>query len=139
MWNPPGQPVRTGFDHVQAEVQEWGRETFRTPSAPPDTDPLEMSNVEERCCRFLEESLELVQSLGFSLGKAYDLAAYVYGRPIGVTKQEVGGTIITLAALANAADISLEEAFDNEMARIWNNREAIRVKQAQKNIKGEGL
>lgn len=73
---------------------------------------------EERCHRFLEEALELVQSLGCTRHEALQLVDYVYGRPVGDATQEVGGTMITLSILCSSHGIDLEEAALAELNRI---------------------
>ena len=84
--------------------------------------------------RFLEEALELVQSLGCTQHEAKQLVDYVYGRPVGEPHQEVGGVMVTLAALCAANDLDMAEDGDTELTRI--NRpeiiEKIRAKQAAK-------
>jgi hypothetical protein len=82
--------------------------------------------------RFLEEALELVQSLGCTASEAHQLVDYVFGRPVGDPFQELGGTMVTLSALASCHDIDLEEAAETELARAWTVIEAIRAKQATK-------
>jgi hypothetical protein len=86
----------------------------------------------ERNQRFLEESLELVQSLGCSRSEAHQLVDYVFGRPLGEPKQEVGGVMVTLAALCNANEIDIENASEEELARIWTVIDKIREKQKKK-------
>ena len=92
-------------------------------------------NHRERNHRFLEEALELGQSLGCSQEDAHVLVDYVYGRPKGTPGQEVGGVLVTLAALCGAhASLSMDSEAKIELARI--NRpeilEKIRGKQAAK-------
>lgn len=87
---------------------------------------------EERNHRFLEEALELVQSCGCSANEAHQLVDYVYGRPVGDPPQEVGGVMVTLAALCLANDLDMHVASETELARIWTKVEAIRAKQAAK-------
>lgn len=67
-------------------------------------------NAAERNHRFLEESLELVQSCGCTAREAHQLVDYVYDRPIGEAFQEVGGVAITLAALCIANKIDMNDA-----------------------------
>lgn len=86
----------------------------------------------ERNHRFLEEALELVQSLGCTATEARQLVEYVYGRPIGEPHQEVGGVMVTLAALCRASGLDMHEAGKTELARIWTKVEQIRAKQAAK-------
>jgi hypothetical protein len=86
----------------------------------------------ERNHRFLEESLELVQSLGCTRSEAHQLVDYVFDRPDGETAQECGGVMVTLAALCLASNIDMDECGEIELKRIWANVEKIRAKQAAK-------
>lgn len=76
------------------------------------------SDIQERNHRFLEESLELVQSLGCTKEEAYQLVDYVFNRPLGEPGQEVGGVMVTLAALCNPAEINLDAEAEKELHRI---------------------
>jgi hypothetical protein len=87
---------------------------------------------EERNHRFLEEALELVQSCGCSSSEAHQLVDYVYGRDVGDPPQEVGGVMVTLAALCLANGLDMHANGETELARIWTKVEAIRAKQAAK-------
>jgi len=55
----------------------------------------------ERNDRFIEEALELAQASGYSKDRAHALVDYVFTRPQGEINQEVGGVMVTLAALAS--------------------------------------
>lgn len=90
------------------------------------------ADVAERNHRFLEESLELVQSTGCTASEAHQLVDYVYGRDIGETNQEIGGVMVTLAALCLALGEDMHAAGETELARIWTKVEKIRAKQAAK-------
>lgn len=107
----------------QNHVAEWMVATF---------DAETVSNIDERNHRFLEESLELVQSLGCTQAEAHMLVDYVFGRPVGEPKQETGGVMVTLAALGNAAGIRIADAAETELARCWTKIDQIRAKQAGK-------
>ncbi len=87
---------------------------------------------EERNHRFLEEALELVQSTGCTAHEAHQLVDYVYGRDTGEPQQEVGGVMVTLAALCLANALDMHQCGETELARIWTKVEAIRAKQAAK-------
>lgn len=108
---------------LQERVGQWMRACFGEPIT---------SDKIERNYRFLEEALELVQSLGLTKDEAHQLVDYVYGRPEGDTNQEMGGAIVTLAALSNAHGMRMDEAADAELERIWSKIETIRTKQATK-------
>lgn len=86
----------------------------------------------ERNHRFLEEALELVQACGCTASEAHQLVDYVYGRPAGEKIQEVGGVMVTVAALCLAQKLDMVEAGERELARIWTKVEQIRAKQAAK-------
>lgn len=86
----------------------------------------------ERNHRFLEEALELVQSLGCTASEAHQLVDYVFWRPLGEPVQETGGVMVTLAALCLANGLDMHECGETELARIWTKVEAIRAKQAAK-------
>ncbi len=84
----------------------------------------------ERNHRFLEEALELVQATGCTQSEAHQLVDYVYSRSVGEPAQEVGGVMVTLAALCLANGLDMHCNGDTELARIWTKVEAIRAKQA---------
>jgi len=107
----------------QQRVQPWMMECF---------GPVISADREERNHRFLEESLELVQATGCTAHEAHQLVDYVYGRPVGEPTQEVGGVMVTLAALCLANGLDLHDAAEVELARIWTKVETIRAKQAAK-------
>lgn len=110
-------------DTFQNRVQPWLMECFGAMIA---------GDREERNHRFLEESLELVQALGCSASEAHQLVDYVYGRPVGDPPQEVGGVMVTLAALCLANGLDMHANGETELARIWTKVEKIRAKQAAK-------
>lgn len=107
----------------QARVQPWMMECF---------GPMIAGDREERNHRFLEEALELVEACGCTASEAHQLVDYVYGLPIGEPHQEVGGVMVTLAALCLANSLDMHEAGETELARVWTKVEVIRAKQAAK-------
>lgn len=76
------------------------------------------TDVSERNFRFLEEALELVQSSGATKDDAYKLVDYVFSRDKGAPHQEVGGVMVTLAALCGASNLDLNRAAIDEYHRI---------------------
>lgn len=114
----------------QARVQPWMMECFGLKIA---RDKL------ERADRATEEMLELSQAVCAEIGvdfapRAHALVDYVAGRSVGEPAQEVGGVMVTLAALCLAAGLDMHEAGEAELARI-NVPETIakiRAKQAAK-------
>ena len=107
----------------QNRVQEWMGKCFGADIA---ADRIERNH------RFIEEALELVQSNGCTRDEALELVHYVYNRPVGEIKQEVGGVLITLAALCSASEVDMQNAGEAELMRIWDKIEKIRAKQATK-------
>lgn len=107
----------------QARVQPWLMQCFGEMIA---------GDREERNHRFLEEALELVQALGATAAEAHQLVDYVFGRAVGEPAQEVGGVMVTLAALCLANGLDMHRLAETELARIWTKVDAIRAKQASK-------
>lgn len=107
----------------QKRVQNWMMECFSMEIC---------RDIQERCHRFTEEALELDQALGMTASEAHQLVDYVYGRPVGDVGQEIGGVMVTLAALCEAAGWEMDVAGETELERIWQNIEKIRAKQAAK-------
>ncbi len=119
--------------NFQDRVQKWVRVCFGDEVA---NDKL------ERCYRFLEEALELVQSLGMTREQAHTLVDYVFNRAVGRKEQELGGVMVTLAALSAAANLSMDHAGERELSRVVKPdvMAKIRRKQAAKiGIKGTAL
>lgn len=119
-WMPLPAPPPLSF---QDRVQPWLLECFGQEIA---------DNIHERNHRFLEEALELVQSTGCTQTEAHQLVGYVFGRPEGEPHQEVGGVMVTLAALCLAAGVDMHQAGEDELARVWTKIDQIRAKQAAK-------
>lgn len=118
-------PASVGADAAafQARVDPWLLACFGEQIA---------RDKEERNHRFLEEALELVQACGCSQSEAHQLVDYTFNRPPGEASQEVGGVMVTLAALCLANGLDMHEAGETELARIWTKVETIRAKQAAK-------
>jgi hypothetical protein len=125
-----GQPPQADTDGAgestpafQAQVASWVLHCFGARIAADRT---------ERNHRMGEEALELMQSLGCTASEAHQLVDYVFSRPVGDPHQELGGTMVTLAALAQAAGLDMHAAGRDELARVWTKAEKIRAKQAAK-------
>lgn len=118
-----GKPHACGEESFQARVLPWMLECF---GAAISADRVERNH------RFLEEALELVQACGATASEAHQLVDYVYGRDTGEASQEVGGVMVTLAALCLAHKMDMLAAGEIELARIWTKVAQIRAKQAAK-------
>lgn len=93
----------------QTRVQQWMQTCF---------GPIISADKLERNDRFVEEALELVQSLGYGRDRAHSLVDYVFDRPTGEPSQEVGGVMVTLAALCEPSSLDMILAGETELARI---------------------
>jgi hypothetical protein len=121
----PKEPSAVVERDFQGRVGEWMGACF-TPEI--------IADKLERADRFIEEALELVQATGYSADRAHALVDYVFNRPVGVAFQEVGGVMVTLAALCNPHDINMDGAAETELARVWTKIDKIREKHASKPV-----
>lgn len=85
-------------------------------------------SLEERNFRFLEESLELVQAGGFTKDQVQTVVNYVFNRPVGQTTQEIGGVMITLAALCRVHGADMWECGEEDLANATAKTDKIRIK-----------
>lgn len=115
----------TGLAGFQGRVSEWLLKCF---------GPVIAADKLARRDRFLEEALELLQATDYPVERVHALIDYVWGRPKGHLPQEVGGTMVCLAALCSAYGLSMYEDGDAELYRIHNPEmiRGIREKQAMK-------
>lgn len=108
---------------IQTQITTWAYITFRQEN---------VLDRKERGFRFCEEALELVQAVGIDKEDIYALIDYVYARPKGDKKQEIGGVLTTLAVLASVHDLDLDLCAKDELKRIWLRIDQIRAKQQNK-------
>ena len=123
---PPEQAVRA--QSYQSRVNEWMMTCFGADIT---------NSLEERCLRFFEEAGELCQALGMTEGQARDLVAYTWSRDKGEPSQEVGGVMVTLAAMCHTAGLDMMADGETELARINTTEtiEAIRRKHHAKTLR----
>ena len=119
-------------DHLAVPVQEASFQDRVRPWMLECFGAVISADAQERNHRFLEEALELVQACGATQSEAHQLVDYVFGRPVGEPNQEVGGVMITLAALCHAQRLNMHAAGEVELSRIWTKVAQIRAKQAAK-------
>lgn len=121
----PSAPGVVSDSPFQQRVQPWMMACF---GAEISADRVERNH------RFAEEAMELVQANGMPRADAHALVDYVYERPVGVLSQEVGGVMVTLAALCLASGTDMHADGETELARINapDMIEKIRAKQAAK-------
>lgn len=120
---PPSEGVEVSSTPFQQRVKPWLDACF---------GPVIAGDKTERNHRLLEECLETVQACGCTASEAHQLVEYVFNRPPGEPVQEVGGLMLTLAALCLARGLDMHEAGEIELARVWTMTERIRAKQAAK-------
>ncbi len=110
----------------QAKVQQWMLACFGEQIA---------TSHRERNFRFLEEAIELVQACDATAEECHALVNYVFERPVGEKGQEVGGVMVTLAALCSSQGLDMADAAESELDRVWTKVEQIRAKQAAKRLR----
>lgn len=88
--------------------------------------------IRKRLLRFGEEAIELLQAGGLDEETVIMIVKYVYGRPRGEVKLEVGGTLITLTLLCEYMGYSLMQCGEDELTRIATKIREIRNRDAGK-------
>lgn len=88
-----------------------------------------LNDAPKRTYRFLEEALELVQACGCSREDIYSLIDVIYDKQPGKVPQEVGGVMVTLAALCLAKKLDMEHCAERELAFNWTRIEQLRTKE----------
>ena len=115
-------------DVRQLAVALWAIECF---------GEVEARDVPQRAIRLLEEAVELAQAAHIGEHIVHHLVQFVYGRPIGEVKQEVGGVSCTLLALCAALDTSADMLEQAEVVRVLGKpRDFFTQRNAAKNAAG---
>lgn len=107
----------------QVNVSRWCKEAFGEKDA---------TDKRMRTLRFLEEALELAQAMEITEEEAQRVLRYVFGRPIGEAQQEMGGVMVSLAALAGSQKLSMYGCGEIELIRCWQKIDQIRERHAAK-------
>lgn len=107
----------------QERIDNWMLETFGEEV---------LSDRKERAHRFAEEAIELLQAVGYTKEELQNMMNYVYERPVGEIRQEVGGTIHCLSALCTAHHINISHEAQAVMHYCEANSAKIREKHFNK-------
>lgn len=93
----------------QKSVYTWAKAAFGSKH---------VDSVEQRGLRFAEEAIELAQGAGCDPATLHQLIDYVYSRPVGDIRSEIGGAGITLLCLAEACHVDADTAEEEELSRV---------------------
>lgn len=96
-------------DGRQAVIADWCATAFGVDHA---------ASLPQRGVRHAEEAIELAQAAGTPREMLHQLVDYIYDRPAGKLAQEIGGSALTLLALAAAAKLSANTEEAREIARV---------------------
>lgn len=89
------------------------------------------TNLEQRGLRLLEEAIEAAQAAGVRQGMAHNLVQYVFSRPVGHIRQELGGVGICTLILAYAANVSADACEEMELQRVLSKPKELFIKRNQ--------
>lgn len=112
---------------LQRKVGEWFNECFKG-YIKLQSDP------RVRMQRLLEEVHELAQANDIPKEDVIRSADYVYDRPKGEIKDEVGGTGVAFLVYCAVSGISAVECILTELKKNWGRIEKIRSRQSSKPI-----
>ncbi len=119
------------FAAIEKIVSRWVSERFGPPV---------FEDTHERVMRILEEAIELAQTEDVSRDMAHKLVDYVFNKPVGESKQETAGVLITLLAYTAAKGIDLKAVTTDELARIHEiEPSVVQKKQRDKALAGIGI
>lgn len=91
------------------------------------------SETRQKGFRFLEEAVELVESLGMTRENCHKIVDYVFDRNSpGEPYQELGGVMVTLATVAQVNGMNMLTAGSDEITRCEANTDKIREKDKRK-------
>jgi hypothetical protein len=92
----------------------------------------QFSNVQLRAFRAFEEFTELAQCAKMTEEQAHAIVKHVYGRPVGEPANEIAGSMIGVAGIAEAMGIDMQDALNHEIERCETRIELIREKNLRK-------
>ena len=76
------------------------------------------ASLPQRGIRHAEEAIEAAQAAGADREMVHRLVDYIFDRPPGQIGQEIGGSGLTLLALAQAAGLYADQEEAREIARV---------------------
>lgn len=77
-----------------------------------------VNNSKLRALRLLEEAIELAQAEGIQRHMVDHCTEIVYGRPVGLANQEIGGVLMTSAVYCGCNGLDMEEVLSIELNRV---------------------
>lgn len=94
-----------------------------------NTFGFDVSETRLKGFRFLEEAVELVESLGLDRDQCHKIVDFVFDRNApGEPMQEIGGVMMTLGACASANELDIETAWQDELSRCTLKSAEIKAK-----------
>jgi hypothetical protein len=112
------------LDAFQKQVNYWTDKCFGEAAR---------QDLDTRNRRLLEEVMELTQSGGLAREAAHQIVDFVHDRPADPDPRlQVGGALVTLAALATTHGVMLGAVADAELDAGWRKMDLIRAKQSEK-------
>lgn len=114
------------LDSYQEEIGRWVMHVFGT---------AQLRHVPLRAIRALEECVEANQSCYVPREIAHQIVDAVYDRPVEPdVGKEIGGSLFTMLALAEACGLPADQVLDRTIKRGWDPE---RIKQIQERNKGK--
>lgn len=108
---------------LSEETYHWGMATF---------GPNVMGDKREQVIRFLEEAMELAQSLGLDVEDTLRIAQFVFQRKPGKPRKEIGDVAIMLSYLSRLEGTTIEDAHRQQLSEVIGRSNIIREKRKNK-------
>ena len=90
------------------------------------------SDPKERRTRFLEEGIELYQTLGFTKDQIVEMIDRVYVKEAGEFEEEVAGTFLTLMCLCMCYKVDLLQTVSDQLEGYERRVEEFKIKHPTK-------
>lgn len=108
---------------LQDGLAEWATEAFGAET---------ITDLKVRAMRTLEEAVELAQVLGVDEDACHRQVEHTYRRPVGDPAQEIAGVINGALMAAEGLGIDGLAAAYDELERVWDHIDEIRIKNLTK-------